>query len=177
MRVLVVDDHREFRDEVLDILGRNGHKARGVASADDAIPLAQSGEYDFVFVDFSMPGHDGVWFMENVRLPRGTKALLVTAHVYREVINRMFRLGVAGYIIKPFDEAGLLAQLDTYAGIHHVKTRATEEKIAPAGVTPVTKAQPQEGPPIEGRRGKDPRSVRRTREGGRRSSPGEQREG
>lgn len=111
MRILVVDDHKEFRDEVLGILRRNGHQAEGATSADAAIPLAQSGDYDFVFVDFNMPGHDGVWFMENVRLPRGTKALLVTAHVYREMINRMFRLGVSGYIIKPFEEADLLRQL------------------------------------------------------------------
>jgi CheY-like chemotaxis protein len=111
MRVLVVDDHKEFRDEVVTMLTRNGHQAEGAVSATAAIPLAQSGRFDLVLVDYSMPQHDGIWFMENVRLPRGTKAVLVTAHVYREMIKRMFRLGVAGYIIKPFGESDLLRQL------------------------------------------------------------------
>jgi two-component system chemotaxis response regulator CheY len=112
MRILVLDDHKGFRQEVEAILARHGHDAHGVESADDAIPLAESGEYDFILVDFKMPVHDGLWFLKNVRLPMTTKALLVTAHVNKEIINKMFEMGAAGYIIKPFDEADLLRHLD-----------------------------------------------------------------
>jgi DNA-binding response OmpR family regulator len=49
-------------------------------------------------------------------LPRHTKALLVTAHVNRHIVNRMFECGVSGYIIKPFDEAELMRHLDFHAG-------------------------------------------------------------
>jgi two-component system, cell cycle response regulator CpdR len=111
MKVLVLDDHQAFRDEVVEMMGRRGHEARGVGRADDAIPLAESGEYDFVLVDFSMPEHDGIWFMKHVKLPPNTKALLVTAHVNKDMMAQMFKLGAAGYLIKPFDEGDLVRHL------------------------------------------------------------------
>jgi len=111
----VLDDHTGFRDEVLALLARNGHEAQGVSTAKAAIPLVESGQFDFVFVDYNMPVHDGMWFMKNVKKPRHTKALLVTAHVNRQMINAMFAVGVAGYIIKPFDEEDLLRHLNFHA--------------------------------------------------------------
>jgi CheY-like chemotaxis protein len=125
MKVLVLDDHKGFRDEVLHMLTHNGHEALGVEKAVDAIPLVESGEYDLVLVDFSMPEHDGIWFMRNVKKPRHTKALLVTAHVNSQVINHMFRVGASGYIIKPFGEEDLLRQLQHHSrGVtrHHAAT-------------------------------------------------------
>ena len=123
MKILVLDDYKPFRDEVLAMLTRNGHAAEGADSAPAAIPLVENGDYDFVLVDFSMPDHDGLWFMRHVRKPRHTKALLVTAHVNREMINRMFRLGAAGYLIKPFDEKDLLRHLEFYSRSAGGRTR------------------------------------------------------
>jgi len=116
MKVLVLDDHKGFRDEVLRMLTHNGHEGHAVEKAVDAIPLVESGEYDLVLIDFSMPEHDGIWFMQNVKKPRHTKALLVTAYVNNQVIDHMFRVGASGYIIKPFDEEDLLRQLQ-----HHCR--------------------------------------------------------
>lgn len=35
----------------------------------------------------------------------------MTAHINRDVTNRMFQHGVKGYLIKPFDEDALLRRL------------------------------------------------------------------
>jgi len=115
VKILVLDDHDGFRDEVLGMLSRHDHKGVGVGNAEAAIPLAESGDYDFVLVDFSMPKHDGIWFMQNVTLPRKTKAVLVTAHVHREMMVEMFKFGIVGYLIKPFDEEHLLRHLAFYS--------------------------------------------------------------
>lgn len=112
MRVLVLDDHDDFRLEVETMLTSSGHEARGVGMAKEAIALAETGNYDIVLVDFNMPEHNGIWFMENVSLPRETKAILVTAHVSKYIINEMFRSGVSGYIIKPFSASDLLRHLE-----------------------------------------------------------------
>jgi two-component system chemotaxis response regulator CheY len=116
MRILVLDDHDGFRREVVDMLARNGHESRWVATAEEAVSLVENGDFDFVLVDFQMPVHNGLWFMEHAKLPPKTKALLVTAHVQKQVITRMFEVGASGYIIKPFDEADLLRNLAYYAG-------------------------------------------------------------
>ena len=115
MKMLVVDDHKGFREEVVGMLTRNGHEAGGVASALDAVSLVEKKGYDFVFVDYCMPVHDGIWFMNHVKRPRRTKVLLVTAHVNRQVIDAMFKSGASGYIIKPFDEAELLRHIEFHS--------------------------------------------------------------
>lgn len=116
MKIIVLDDHKEFREHVVDILTRNGHEACAVEKAEDAIPLAESGEYDFVLVDFSMPEHDGIWFMKNAKRPKRTKAILTTAYVNRQVIDTMFQAGVRGYLIKPFTEEDLIRHLEFHSG-------------------------------------------------------------
>lgn len=111
----MLDDHEGFRREMVEILTRNGHEADGVGRAQDAIPLVESGSYDFVFVDYQMPEHDGLWFMKSITLPRRTKALLVTAHVSTTLINTMFQVGASGYIIKPFEEDDILRHLEFHS--------------------------------------------------------------
>lgn len=111
MRVLVLDDHKAFRDEVLDMLTRNNHEGVAADSAQTAIRLVRDGNFDFVLVDFSMPEHDGIWFLKQAKLPRHTKALLVTAHVNTTLIAQALKLGAVGYLIKPFEEADLLRHL------------------------------------------------------------------
>ncbi len=118
MKIIVMDDHKEFREQVADILARNGHEACGVANAADAIPLAESGAYDFILVDFSMPEHDGAWFMKHVKRPLRTKPILVTAYGNRQVIDTMFKAGVRGYLIKPFSEEDLLRNLAFHSSSH-----------------------------------------------------------
>ncbi len=107
-----MDDHQTFRDEIMEILHRNGHEAEGVDLAEDAIPMVEKGKYDIVLVDYNMPGQNGLWFMKHVNLPSSTKAILVTAHVNRRMIHEMFKTGVSGYIIKPFDEMALMKNLE-----------------------------------------------------------------
>jgi DNA-binding response OmpR family regulator len=112
VKILVIDDDRPLLEEVKKILVRAGHEADGVTRALDALPMAESGEYDFLLVDYRMPEHDGLWFMQTVNLPKQTKALLVTSQLDRLLIKRMFHAGVSGYVIKPFDEEELLRHLE-----------------------------------------------------------------
>ena len=111
MKILIVDDHPGLREEIQGMLTRRGHMADAVGSADDALPLLATGDYDFLLVDFQMPVHDGLWLMKHRPRPTRTKALLITAHVDRSVINEMFNAGAVGYIIKPFGEEDLLRHL------------------------------------------------------------------
>jgi len=116
MKVLVIDDHKGFRDELRRMLTRNGHEADDVESASEAIPLAETGKYDFLLLDYQMPDHDGLWFLKNARIPRSTKTLLVTSHTHHMLLTEILRAGAVGYLIKPFDEENLLRQLAFYSG-------------------------------------------------------------
>jgi DNA-binding response OmpR family regulator len=119
MKILVIDDDKPLREEVGKILIRAGHDADCVGSAKEAVPMAESGKYDFLLVDYRMPEYDGVWFMRNVNLPKKTKALLVTSYLDRALIEKMIRAGAVGYVIKPFDEEEILRHLEFHSQPKH----------------------------------------------------------
>ena len=114
-KILVVDDHKELRQAVVLILERNGFEVDTVDNATIALKLAQSGNYDFVLVDYQMPVHDGLWFMKRLREPRHTKILMMTAQNNMYISLAMIQAGCDGYIIKPFNEDDLLRHLQFYA--------------------------------------------------------------
>jgi DNA-binding response OmpR family regulator len=115
MKILVIDDDKPLREEVRKILINAGHDADCVGSAKEAVPMAESGKFDFLLVDYRMPEYDGVWFMKNVNLPKKTKALLVTSHLDRALIDKMIRAGAVGYVIKPFDEEEIIRHLEFHS--------------------------------------------------------------
>lgn len=94
------------------MLSKHRHDADVVESAGEAVPLAETGAYDLVLLDYEMPEHDGLWFLRTARLPSRTKVLLVTAHTHPVLIKEFFRAGAAGYLIKPFEEDDLLRHMD-----------------------------------------------------------------
>lgn len=116
MKILVIDDDKRLLAEVARMLAGNGHSADCVDNADDALAMVKANHYDFVLVDYRMPEHDGIWFLKNARLPRSTKALVVTSFVESGTIRKMFNAGVTGYVTKPFDEEELIRHLDFHSG-------------------------------------------------------------
>jgi DNA-binding response OmpR family regulator len=114
MRVLVIDDDTALRETLRDTLALRNLDVDCADSATDAISKLDENDYDVVLIDYVMPEHDGIWFMNNATLPRKTKTLLMTGHVDRSVISQMFNLGACGYIIKPFDEDELVRNLDFF---------------------------------------------------------------
>ena len=115
MKILILDDDAELRSALARILVDHGHDVDCCEAAEKAVLMVAETAYKLLLVDYKMPGHDGIWFMQNVDLPQNTKVLLVTAYVNRDVINRMFDLGASGYLIKPFDEDELMRHINYYS--------------------------------------------------------------
>jgi DNA-binding response OmpR family regulator len=112
MKMLLIDDDENLLEALKEMLEAHQHEVECSDTAREAVKKVKGTTYDCILVDYRMPRDDGVWFMENAEITSGTKVLLMTAYLNREVINRMFSLGAAGYIIKPFDEEELLAHLN-----------------------------------------------------------------
>lgn len=115
MKILILDDDPNVLEALRVSLSHHKHDVACVDNAEEAVGLVEQETYDFVLVDYRMPEKDGVWFMENANMPPATKALLMTAYLNRDVINKMFSVGVAGYLLKPFDEDELLRHLEFHA--------------------------------------------------------------
>ncbi len=115
MKVAIIDDDISLMEALRRLLELNDYEVETFSDAADAVGHIEAGEFDFVLVDYKMPERDGIWFMENTRIPAKTRVILITAYVNRAVIKKMFSLGVSGYLIKPFGEDELLRNLNFFA--------------------------------------------------------------
>ncbi len=112
--VLILDDDAELGDALRLTLHDHQIEADWVGDAKQAIERLKDNTYDLVLLDYALPQYDGIWFMRNAKMPRKTKVLLMTGYLSRDVINDMFALGAAGYMIKPFDNDTLMHNIRYY---------------------------------------------------------------
>jgi len=116
MKILIVDDFSTMRRIVKNLLRDLGFT--NTAEADDgqtALPMLQSGDFDFLVTDWNMPGMQGIDLLKNVRADPALKdlpVLMVTAEAKREQIVEAAQAGVNGYIVKPFTAGTLKEKID-----------------------------------------------------------------
>jgi len=113
MKILIVDDDEGMLNALRELLGAYGHDVVCVSSARDGLD-ADPNSFDLILLDYKMPVEDGAWFMKNAKVNRKTRVLLITAYVNKDVINKMFSLGVSGYLIKPFDADDLMRHIEFF---------------------------------------------------------------
>jgi len=106
VRVLVVDDARDVREAVTDILAEDGAKVTAVGSAEEALAALQGERPDVLLSDLAMPGKGGYWLIGQVRaLPpeRGgvTPAAALTAFTGPEHRASVLRAGFQLHVEKP----------------------------------------------------------------------------
>jgi two-component system, chemotaxis family, chemotaxis protein CheY len=121
LRFLVVDDFSTMRRIVKNLLNDLGYA--NVAEADDgntALPMLQTGAFDFLVTDWNMPGMPGLDLLKAVRAdPKLAKmpVLMLTAEAKREQIIEAAQAGVNGYVIKPFTAITLKEKIDKILGV------------------------------------------------------------
>ena len=116
MKFLVVDDFSTMRRIIKNLLIDLGYA--NVTEADDgqtALPMLQTGSFDFLITDWNMPGMPGLDLLKAVRADAklaGMPVLMLTAEAKREQIIEAAQAGVNGYVIKPFTAATLKEKID-----------------------------------------------------------------
>ncbi len=106
MKILIVDDFSTMRRIIKNLLRDLGFT--NTAEADDgvtALPMLQSGSFDFLVTDWNMPGMTGIDLLRAVRADERLKhlpVLMVTAEAKRDQIIEAAQAGVNGYVVKPF---------------------------------------------------------------------------
>ena len=116
MKILVVDDFSTMRRIIKNLLRDLGFT--NTDEADDgntALPMLQTGKYDFLVTDWNMPGMTGIDLLRNVRADENLKTLpvlMVTAEAKRDQIVAAAQAGVNGYVVKPFTAAVLKEKIE-----------------------------------------------------------------
>jgi CheY-like chemotaxis protein len=120
VHVLVVDDSRDILDVLVQLLQLAGARVTAASSAAEALAILARERPDILLSDLTMPGHDGLWLIEQVRrLPPGeggaTPAACLTGLVEAEHRARVLRAGYQFHVPKPVQPERLLGILTLLA--------------------------------------------------------------
>ncbi len=130
IRILIVDDHRLFRDGLRAILALHSDVSV-VGEAEDArggAQLAADVEHDLVIVDVTLPGSNGVALVRELKRQRRTTPILILSmHQHADIVADAFAAGATGYALKHQSEAELLDAVRTTAS----RRRYLAPQIAP----------------------------------------------
>jgi len=110
-RVLAVDDHAVVRDGVKTLFDHQpGMVSVGEAStAEEAIRLVTTQDWDLVVLDLSLGGRSGLDVLKQVRQLRPKlPVLILSAHSEQQYARRAFQAGASGYITKDCPRTELL---------------------------------------------------------------------
>ena len=115
MRALVVDDAADIRLLADLVLQMAGFSVTAAASGREALGILAGGELpDIILLDVQMPDVDGWETLSRVRSDPRTRHLpvvLCTVKGLPEDALKGWSLGCDGYLGKPFDIGGLVAEL------------------------------------------------------------------
>ncbi len=116
MKILIVDDFSTMRRIIKNLLRDLGFT--NTSEADDgltALPMLESGKYDFLVTDWNMPGMQGIDLLKAVRANpelADLPVLMVTAESKKDQIVEAAQSGVNGYVVKPFTAQTLKEKID-----------------------------------------------------------------
>lgn len=123
LRVLVVDDSSTMRGIVGKILGATRFRVH-VTEAEDgaaAFAAAKNSPLDIVFLDYNMPGLDGVATLTALKLEKpGVRVVIITSSQEAALAERARAAGADGFLKKPFYPADIDDVLHRLCGLRTV---------------------------------------------------------
>ncbi|MEP3390337.1 MAG: two-component regulator propeller domain-containing protein [Reichenbachiella sp.] len=112
--VLVIDDNPELRNYVIEFLSDH-FKVYGAENGKEGLELCRKVKPVICVVDVMMPVMDGFEFVEALKSDEKishTAVVLLTALGENENKIKGYKIGVDGYLVKPFDPSLLKSRID-----------------------------------------------------------------
>ena len=130
--MLVVDDNKQLCESVVQSLKSIGIQAEWAMDGETAVKMvnerhARQADYQFILLDWKLPGMDGIETAREIRKQLGEHVpiLLISAYDWSEIEHEARKAGVNGFIAKPLFKSTLYYGLKPYA--EHVEAVAEEE--------------------------------------------------
>lgn len=121
--LLIVEDETILREALHDYL-KETYVVTTVCTAEEALDLVKSQDFDVVVADERLPGLDGLDLVEKLSATRPcTKCVVITAYPSIELAVEAMKQGAADFLVKPFR----VEDLDMVIGCILPKRRAAKE--------------------------------------------------
>ena len=103
-RLLVVDDEAAQVEALCRTLEDEGYSVTGFTGTGPALAALRGGSFDIVLTDLTMPGMDGIAFLNAAReIEPGLAGIVMTGHGTIATAVEAMKAGALDYILKPFD--------------------------------------------------------------------------
>jgi len=86
-----------------------GHKVVAAPDAESGAEAARNNAIDVAVCDVRMPGHDGIWLVDQVQQHDPDVAVVMATGLLELDPTVTLRPGVVGYIVKPFTREELVS--------------------------------------------------------------------
>jgi len=116
LKILIAEDNLINQNLVATILRIAGYELTLAQSGEEAVELEATNEFDLILMDIDMPGMGGVEAATRI-IARRTASnpipiIALTAHAMPADRERFLRIGMVGYVAKPFERVELLRAID-----------------------------------------------------------------
>lgn len=120
--ILAIDDSRTIRNLLTMTLQKAGFAVTTAVDGVDGVQKFQEEHADLVITDVNMPNKDGFGVIADIRAGdknRAVPVLVLTTESGAALKERARKAGATGWIVKPFDDAALVAIIKRLTGSDH----------------------------------------------------------
>ena len=136
IRVLLVDDEKEFVESLSERLELRLFEVKTCFNGDDAVLLLQQEDVDVIILDVLMPGKDGIATLTEIKkLKPLTQVIMLTGNATVETAINGMKLGAYDYLMKPTETEDLVNKINSAAKLK----REHEERIQQAEIQNIIK--------------------------------------
>lgn len=105
MKILVVEDEKNIRENILEILEIKGHEIQVACDGREGLEVFESFKPEFILCDIMMPHLDGYGFLKAIKaapISSEVPVVFLSAKAEREEYEKAIALGAADFLTKPF---------------------------------------------------------------------------
>lgn len=130
-RILIVEDEQIVAMDIQNTLESNGFMVAGQTDrGEDAIVKAMELKPDLILMDISLKGKlDGIEAAIQIRAQFDLPVIFLTAYGNPTIVERARLAAPSGYIFKPFEERGLISNIEMALYKHEIDRKVRESEI------------------------------------------------
>jgi len=134
MKVLAVDDAQEILSYFTDIFKRYGVSCDIAANGEAALKkIEKSGGYDIYFVDWKMPGMDGIELTRQIKKRSGDRksvVIMISATEWTLIKDEAESAGVDKYLMKPLFASDIMDCMNACLGVGGSNTSKQQKAVS-----------------------------------------------
>ena len=131
IKVLLVDDEKDFVETLDERLQIRDFNVTTAFSGDEAIKLVEENDFDVIVLDVQMPGKSGIDTLKEIKnMENISQVIMLTGHATVKTAIEGMKNGAYDYLMKPTDTDELTEMINkAYQLVSEQKDRIRQAEI------------------------------------------------